>query len=94
VTLIAIDSLQRDIEHYGDQLDRDGYCIVRGAAPRLLVEKLGDDLRAGFETTPLSQGPFYGDTTRRFHGLLHRSPRTAGFVCTATSQLKGQRHRR
>ena len=80
MTLIAIDSLQRDIAHYGDQLDRDGYCIVRSAAPRLLVEKLGDDLRAGFETTPRSQGPFYGDTTRRFHGLLHRSPRAAGFV--------------
>lgn len=80
MTLIAIDSLQQDIEHYWNQIERDGYCIVCGAAPRLLVEKLGDDLRAGFETTPLSQGPFYGETTRRFHGLLHRSPRTAGFV--------------
>ncbi|EJU14628.1 phytanoyl-CoA dioxygenase [Sphingomonas sp. LH128] len=78
--LIAVDSLEHDITHYVGQLERDGYCIISGAAARKSVDHLAEDLRPAFETTPFSKGPFYGKATRRFHGLLHRSPRTAEFV--------------
>ncbi|MFT4053007.1 MAG: phytanoyl-CoA dioxygenase family protein [Novosphingobium sp.] len=78
--LIAIDSLDQDIDRYSDRLGQDGYCIVRGATSRTSVDDLAEDLRSAFEETPFSRGAFYGATTRRFHGLLHRSSRAADFV--------------
>lgn len=63
-----------------DRLAQDGFCIIRGAVPADLVREAADDLDASFVETPLSVGPFYGHTTRRFHGLLRRSPHVAAFV--------------
>jgi ectoine hydroxylase-related dioxygenase (phytanoyl-CoA dioxygenase family) len=61
-------------------LNRDGYCIIRGHVSEDFVAETADDLSADFSATPHSIGPFYGSTTRRFHGLLKRSPRVARFV--------------
>jgi ectoine hydroxylase-related dioxygenase (phytanoyl-CoA dioxygenase family) len=44
------------------------------------VHALAADLEPVFESTSPSVGPFYGDTTKRFHGLLRRSPHMAAFV--------------
>lgn len=61
-------------------LDRDGYCIINDALPRSIVAALAADLDADFADTHLSQGPFYGDRTKRFHGLLARSTLMDQFV--------------
>lgn len=78
--IIALDRLVPDTAFYCDQLKTAGYCIIRGATPAKLIEKLAEDLAPDFEATPLSQGPFYGHTTRRFHGLLRRSRLMGRFV--------------
>lgn len=61
-------------------LDTLGYCVIRNAMPRATVEALSGDLGPVFDRTNCSVGPFYGDTTKRFHGLLRRSPHMAAFV--------------
>lgn len=57
-----------------------GYCIIRGVMPVDHVLDTAADLAPHFDRTPHSVGPFYGNTTRRFHGLLKRSSRIARFV--------------
>lgn len=61
-------------------LDRDGYCIIRGAAPRSLVSGLSADLAERFEKTPFCDGEFYGRRTKRFGGVLKRSRHAEAFV--------------
>jgi ectoine hydroxylase-related dioxygenase (phytanoyl-CoA dioxygenase family) len=60
-------------------LDR-GYCVVRKAVSRHLVDALASDLAPVFEMTPRSVGSFYGGNTKRFHGLLGRSEQMPAFV--------------
>ncbi|MDB5726231.1 MAG: phytanoyl-CoA dioxygenase [Novosphingobium sp.] len=62
------------------ELRQHGYCVVEQAMTRGDVAGLRRDLEPVFERTRRSVGPFYGDTTKRFHGLLGRSPRVASFV--------------
>ena len=54
-------------------LQKDGYAILRSLAPRDLIERLNSDLDGTFNQTPPSSGLFYGESTRRFGGLLKRS---------------------
>jgi ectoine hydroxylase-related dioxygenase (phytanoyl-CoA dioxygenase family) len=61
-------------------LKRDGFCIIRGLVPEEFVLETANDLAPDFAATPHSIGAFYGSTTRRFHGLLKRSPKVARFV--------------
>lgn len=78
------DSVDSEIDEaacrWRDVLLRDGYCII----PELVVENavaaLSKDLDPVFERTPMSEGLFYGTSTRRFHGLLARTPHAAAFV--------------
>lgn len=63
-----------------EELEENGYCIVRELTQISTVNSLADDLAPAFAATARSVGPFYGNRTRRFHGLLRRSPLTAGFV--------------
>jgi ectoine hydroxylase-related dioxygenase (phytanoyl-CoA dioxygenase family) len=63
-----------------EQLRENGFCLVQGAAPTTQVQALAHDLEPLFDETALSIGPFYGDTTKRFHGLLRRSQHMASFV--------------
>jgi len=73
MTIIALDRLLPDTHSCCTQLDAQGYCIIRDAVPSILVDRLANDLAPDFQTTPHSTGPFYGERTRRFHGLLRRS---------------------
>lgn len=63
----------------GRLLDQ-GYCVIENVVPPTLVAALATDLAPHFAATPRSQGAFYGSWTRRFHGLLRRSPHMDGFV--------------
>lgn len=61
-------------------LREKGFCVVRGAIQKPQVEALALDLDPVFDETALSVGAFYGSSTKRFHGLLKRSPHMAAFV--------------
>lgn len=69
-----------DPEAWTERLRADGYCIIPDAMPPADIAALAADLAPDFEETALSVGPFYGDTTKRFHSLLRRSPFAAAFV--------------
>lgn len=73
-------TLERNAAHWTAELVDQGYCIIRGAVAKSLVAKTSQDLAESFARTALSVGPFYGSNTKRFHGLLARSPRVAEFV--------------
>lgn len=55
-------------------LNRDGWCVMECALEPALLSALETDLATPFVETPLCQGAFYGERTRRFGGLLARSP--------------------
>lgn len=63
-----------------EELRANGYCIIREAVCISTVNMLAADLADHFAATPRSVGSFYGNRTRRFHGLLARSANTAAFV--------------
>jgi len=69
-----------DIARWVEALSADGYCIIPDAASPKTVAALAVDLSEEFERTPHSTGPFYGEWTKRFHGLLRRSSHMDGFV--------------
>ena len=55
-------------------LARDGWCVFGRAAESGLIAGIEADLEPRFAATPLCQGAFYGERTRRFGSLLTRSP--------------------
>jgi ectoine hydroxylase-related dioxygenase (phytanoyl-CoA dioxygenase family) len=57
-----------------------GWCIVPDLLPRGKVRALQTDLDERFEKTPFCQGDFYGPRTKRFGGLLKRSPHMEAFA--------------
>lgn len=61
-------------------LRRDGFVVLSRALPVSHIEALAKDLDPIFETTPRSQGPFYGPATRRFGALLTRTEHAAALV--------------
>lgn len=62
------------------ELLENGYCIIPDIISKAKVEALHEDLKERFAKTPFSDGDFYGRRTRRFGGLLKRSPHAADFV--------------
>lgn len=66
--------------HYASLLKEDGYCIIPEVIAATRVAALAEDLSETFGSTLRSEGPFYGNDTRRFGALLKRSPHAAGFV--------------
>lgn len=62
------------------QLLGEGYCILRALVPPAEVAALSADFDARFERIGRCDGYFFGHSTKRFHALLTRSQRTAGFV--------------
>lgn len=68
------------IARHATRLRTDGYCIVRDAIPAETVAGIGADLDPVFEATGRSEGPFYGNGTKRFGSMLKRSPHAADFV--------------
>jgi ectoine hydroxylase-related dioxygenase (phytanoyl-CoA dioxygenase family) len=73
-------SSDRNAAFWRAELDNNGYCIIPGAVATELVAATERDLAPDFARTAHSVGPFYGSNTRRFHGLLGRSPLVAEFV--------------
>lgn len=60
-------------------LDR-GCCVIPGLVPTWRTAALHADLADRFARTPFSTGDFYGYRTKRFGGLLKRSPHAADLV--------------
>lgn len=67
-------------DHRAATLYREGWCILGQALPADLIQAVERDLAPSFAATPLCQGPFYGEHTRRFGGLLTRSPQVERLV--------------
>lgn len=63
-----------------DELQSEGYCIIRDLVPDDDVAALDTELADTFVRTPFCRGAFYGETTKRFGRLLSRSDRVAGLV--------------
>ncbi len=63
-----------------ENLLRQGYCIIENALPPGIIHALTADLEPSFAATPLCQGRFYGEKTRRFGGLLKRSRHAQALV--------------
>lgn len=62
------------------RIERDGYCILEGAAPQETIAALAADLAPRFERIGRCDGPFFGRSTKRFQGLLTRSGAMAELV--------------
>ncbi len=58
----------------------DGYCIIPGLLPGRQVRALHEDLKPRLHRTPFCEGDFFGTRTKRFGGLLKRSPHAAALV--------------
>jgi len=56
------------------ELRQQGYCIIHDLLPASTIAALNSDLNFKFDSTPFGQGSFYGNRTKRFGGLLKRSP--------------------
>lgn len=70
----------KPLEFWTEQLLRQGYCIIPNAIPAETIANLNSDLDHKFHQTPFSKGLFYGEHTKRFGGLLKRSPHTSSLV--------------
>jgi ectoine hydroxylase-related dioxygenase (phytanoyl-CoA dioxygenase family) len=75
----AIDRVD-DAQSWAQRLLNEGYCIIENALPRETVDALHADLDPIFAATPLCEGRFYGEKTKRFAGLLKRSDHAATLV--------------
>ncbi|WP_404337877.1 phytanoyl-CoA dioxygenase family protein [Sphingomonas sp. MMS12-HWE2-04] len=62
------------------RLRREGWCVIGHAIAPEIVAGLAADLDPDFASTPCAAGPFYGNWTKRFHGLLARSQHMDAFV--------------
>lgn len=67
-------------QDHADRLEADGFLVLREALPAVDIEALEADLAEDFARTPLCQGYFYGERTRRFGRLLARSRHTETLV--------------
>lgn len=65
---------------YSAELLERGYCIIDNLVSANLVGALASDFDAHFAGTGFSEGAFSGESTRRFAGLLKRSPHVARLV--------------
>lgn len=63
-----------------DQILHQGYCIIPDVVAPDTIAALEQDLNPIFAATPMGQGHFYGYRTKRFGGLLRRSPRAQALV--------------
>lgn len=68
------------VEAWTATLLGQGYCIVPRALPYEMIETFAADLDPVFAATPFGQGNFYGFRTKRFGGLLKRSPHAEALV--------------
>lgn len=62
------------VDRHAGTLARDGWCVFGRAVEEDLINRIEADLDPRFAATPLCQGAFYGERTKRFGSLLTRSP--------------------
>jgi ectoine hydroxylase-related dioxygenase (phytanoyl-CoA dioxygenase family) len=62
------------VDRHAVMLARDGWCVFGRAIEPALIAGIEADLDSCFAATPLCQGAFYGEQTKRFGSLLTRSP--------------------
>lgn len=62
------------IDRHAAMLARDGWCVFGRAVEPAVIAGIETDLEPRFAATPLCEGVFYGEHTRRFGSLLTRSP--------------------
>ncbi|WP_298670739.1 phytanoyl-CoA dioxygenase family protein [uncultured Sphingomonas sp.] len=80
----TVTSFMSDAAGWSEQLLREGYCIIPDALPRSVLGALQADLETDFRATPMCQGRFYGERTKRFGSLLRRSARTSALMLNPT----------
>jgi ectoine hydroxylase-related dioxygenase (phytanoyl-CoA dioxygenase family) len=80
MTIMTAKARATEVEYWTDVLARDGYCIIPDIIDTAKVEALHTDLSERFEKTPFCVGDFYGPSTKRFGGLLKRSPHAKDFI--------------
>lgn len=68
------------VEDATADIERDGWCVLKGALEPGVVAAFADDLAPSFARTPMCEGAFYGNRTRRFGSLLRRSPHAEALV--------------
>lgn len=66
--------MSRLADRHAADLDQHGWCTIAQALDPAVLAQLEMDLAPVFDATPLCQGAFYGERTRRFGSLLARSP--------------------
>jgi ectoine hydroxylase-related dioxygenase (phytanoyl-CoA dioxygenase family) len=69
---------------WGEELGRAGYCIIPDLLAPAKIAALHRDLAERLERTPFCDGDFYGRRTKRFGGLLKRSPHAEALVTHPT----------
>lgn len=62
------------LDRHAALLARDGWCVFGRAVALEIVMDIDRDLDQRFHATPFAKGAFYGERTKRFGGLLTRSP--------------------
>ena len=62
------------LDRHAAMLARDGWGVFGRAVEPAVITGIEADLDGRFAATPLCQGTFYGDRTKRFGALLTRSP--------------------
>lgn len=62
------------VDLHATMLARDGWCVFGRAVEPAIIAGIEADLEGRFAATPLCQGAFYGERTKRFGALLTRSP--------------------
>ena len=68
------------VESAAAELLRDGWCVLPAALDASVIAAFADDLGPSFVRTPMCQGVFYGNRTRRFGSLLRRSSHAEALV--------------
>jgi len=71
---------RKDETDWSSLLAGQGYCIIPDLMPAAKVRALHADLQPRLDRTPFCEGSFYGQRTKRFGGLLKRTPHAAEFV--------------
>ena len=61
------------VDRHAALLARNGWCVFGRAVEPALIAGIEADLKPRFIATPLCEGPFYGERTRRFGSLLTHS---------------------
>ena len=62
------------VDRHAAMLARNGWCVFGRAVDPTQIARIKTDLDPRFAATPLCQGAFYGERTKRFGSLLTRSP--------------------